>query len=326
MADVRVIIPTFNRAVELVGALDSVFNQTYGDYEVIVVDDGSSDDTLARLAPIVAHDSRVRVISTPHGGVAAARNAGITADGGFRYAAFLDSDDRWTREHLESAVTILEHEPSVSLAFAAFVTEDHTGTWTPAEMDERRRRVYRPVELAARTTGTDAYVLDPRRTLSALARGWFSPATPTVVVRAADVWKGPWFDPTFIVISDVEFFFRLAATLAPWAFVPTTHCTVRFLGDNLTRSRDLSSPTTLAKQRVVLQFCERKLASCSAADRRDVRRGLAQQAYLVGQCCGEQGDQRGARAAYLQSLRAALNLPAMRSLVGTYLRPLVPRE
>ena len=88
---VSVIIPTYNRAWVLKEAVDSVLAQEFGDFELIVVDDGSTDATAELLA---AYADRVRVLRQTNRGVSAARNAGIAAARG-KLIAFLDSDDLW---------------------------------------------------------------------------------------------------------------------------------------------------------------------------------------------------------------------------------------
>ncbi|MAZ47978.1 MAG: glycosyl transferase [Halobacteriovoraceae bacterium] len=93
---ISVIIPVFNRAVELERALSSVFNQTYKDFEVIVVDDGSSDESAH-----VASKFDVQLVQQENLGVSAARNRGIEISNG-EYIAFLDSDDEWLPTKLEA--------------------------------------------------------------------------------------------------------------------------------------------------------------------------------------------------------------------------------
>jgi hypothetical protein len=93
---VSVIIPTYNRGWTLKTALDSVLDQTYRDYELIVVDDGSTDDTPALLD---AYGADLKVIRQANAGVSAARNTGVRAARG-NYIAFLDSDDRWLPDKL----------------------------------------------------------------------------------------------------------------------------------------------------------------------------------------------------------------------------------
>lgn len=98
-----IIIPIFNREQSVRAALDSVLAQTFRDFEVIVVDDGSTDDSLAVLK---SYGERIRLICQPHAGAGAARNTGIRAAQG-RWIAFLDSDDVWRPEKLATQLNVL---------------------------------------------------------------------------------------------------------------------------------------------------------------------------------------------------------------------------
>lgn len=104
---VSVIIPTFNRRDYLPIALDSVLAQTYTDYEIIVIDDGSNDDTRGVLAP---YEKNIRYFYQENRGIAAARNRGIEESRG-AYIALLDSDDYWLPPKLERQVHGLEENP-----------------------------------------------------------------------------------------------------------------------------------------------------------------------------------------------------------------------
>lgn len=106
---VSVIIPTYNRAQQTLRALRSVWSQTFTDYEVIVVDDGSIDDTATELERL---GSRIRLIKQPNGGVSSARNRGIIEAAG-DYLAFLDSDDEWLPEKLAKQVAFLDEHKDV---------------------------------------------------------------------------------------------------------------------------------------------------------------------------------------------------------------------
>jgi glycosyltransferase involved in cell wall biosynthesis len=112
---VSVIIPTYNRAYILSEALESVFAQTFDDYEVIVVDDGSTDNT----AEIIKRfsDSRLRYIKKENGGCGSAYNVGIR-DSRAEYIAFLDSDDLWKPAKLECQVFFLDQHPEIGGVFS----------------------------------------------------------------------------------------------------------------------------------------------------------------------------------------------------------------
>ncbi|SFS53453.1 glycosyltransferase family 2 protein [Halostagnicola kamekurae] len=110
MTRVSVIIPTYNRAETLPRAIDSALEQTVEDLEVVVVDDGSTDDTSAVLAAY--DDPRVRpVVHATNQGANAARNTGIDHANG-EYVAFLDSDDTWLPAKLERQLGALEGRSS----------------------------------------------------------------------------------------------------------------------------------------------------------------------------------------------------------------------
>jgi glycosyltransferase involved in cell wall biosynthesis len=104
---ISIIIPTFNRGWILTEAIDSVLSQDFSDYELIVVDDGSTDNT---SNIIDKYKESLIVIRQKNSGVSAARNRGITAASG-RYIAFLDSDDFWLPNKLTSQVNFFNTHP-----------------------------------------------------------------------------------------------------------------------------------------------------------------------------------------------------------------------
>jgi glycosyltransferase involved in cell wall biosynthesis len=107
---VSVVLPTYNRASMLPRAVDSVLEQSFTDWELIVVDDASPENVLGALAPYL-EDPRVRVLRRPvNGGVSAARNTGL-ADATGHFVCFLDSDDEFERGKLAHQVPLLERAP-----------------------------------------------------------------------------------------------------------------------------------------------------------------------------------------------------------------------
>jgi glycosyltransferase involved in cell wall biosynthesis len=104
---VSVIIPTFNRAWSIKRAIDSVFAQNYPKFELIVVDDGSMDETPGILS---SYGHAIRIISQTNSGVSAARNRGIAEASG-KHIAFLDSDDFWLPKKLSAQVDFFSSHP-----------------------------------------------------------------------------------------------------------------------------------------------------------------------------------------------------------------------
>lgn len=116
---VSIILPTYNRAKFLPQALASIRGQSFRDWELIVVDDGSSDNT-KELAPALTAGVRqpVRYFYQENQGPYAARNTGLDCAQG-RYIAFFDSDDVWLPHHLEDCVRALKEDPKLDWVFAA---------------------------------------------------------------------------------------------------------------------------------------------------------------------------------------------------------------
>ncbi len=108
------LLPCYNAAATLDEAMSSLLNQTYGDFEIIAVDDGSSDGTLALLRGWAGRDPRVRVLALEHGGIIPALNTGLEACQA-PYIARMDADDRCYPERLERQVARLEADPGLAV-------------------------------------------------------------------------------------------------------------------------------------------------------------------------------------------------------------------
>ncbi len=126
---VSALVPCYNGERFLAKALDSALAQTYEAFEVIVVNDGSTDRSSE-----IAHDyadcsgGRIRVIDQPNGGLPAARNAAISVARG-EFFALLDADDIWTPAHLEQAVAVFDAHPSVGLVHGNCELIDEAGAF-----------------------------------------------------------------------------------------------------------------------------------------------------------------------------------------------------
>jgi len=113
MPEVSVIIPTFNRTDLLAQAIDSVLSQSYTDFELIVVDDGSTDATQALLSQ---YRGRIRYLFQENRGVSAARNLGIKAARGL-YICLLDSDDLWLRDKLKEQIRLMKGDTKIRVSY-----------------------------------------------------------------------------------------------------------------------------------------------------------------------------------------------------------------
>ena len=114
---VSIVVPVYNRHNYLAECLDSLMVQTYRNLEIILVDDGSTDDSLAICQSYAKKDARIKVIAQENAGVATARNTGVQAAIG-QYLMFVDSDDYVAKNYCELAVNALQENQVI---FAAWV-------------------------------------------------------------------------------------------------------------------------------------------------------------------------------------------------------------
>lgn len=121
-ASISVIVPTHNSARFIGEALDSILAQSLQPEQIVVVDDGSTDNTAEVLGRY--RDRRIQYIRQPHAGVASARNAGLNAARG-EYVTFLDADDRWRPIFLEMMHAFLSEDPTAASVFSNFVRFEH---------------------------------------------------------------------------------------------------------------------------------------------------------------------------------------------------------
>ena len=215
MREVSIVIPAFRASGDIPDALASIFRQTFTDYEVIVVNDGSPDtaDLERALAP---HQSRIRYIVQPNSGAAAARNTGIRASCG-RFIAFLDADDVWLPEFLERQVRFLTAHPSCALVYADAIISGETPL--------ARRRF-------AETAPSKGPV-----TLLTLLQQRCNIMLSTVVVRREPLIESGMFDESVRRGHDADLWFRLALRGADLQYQPLVLAERRVRASGLSGSR-----------------------------------------------------------------------------------------
>jgi glycosyltransferase involved in cell wall biosynthesis len=195
---VSVIIPTYNRSADVQNAIRSVLCQTFTDFEVIVVDDGSSDDTGKILE--ATYGDRIRYFAQANQGVSAARNKGLAEARG-EWIALLDSDDLWEKEKLEWQFKALEQFGSrCGGCYTDTQFFNYPETRTMFQLSEESYR-------HAETMGINPDVL---RLLLKPGGAGMVICTCTLLARADLVAKSGGFNPTLRFGEDSEFMFRLA--------------------------------------------------------------------------------------------------------------------
>jgi glycosyltransferase involved in cell wall biosynthesis len=211
MSLVSVVIPSYNSARFVAGAIDSALAQTYWPLEIVVVDDGSTDNTAEVLAP---YGDRIRVLRQENRGLAGARNCGLRAAKG-DLIALLDADDQWLPEKLEKQVALLG-DPDVGLVHCAF------WHWRP-DTDERIRR-----DLIGRAR----YVGDCYERLFT-ANGVLP---STALFRRACLDRAGLFDERLRSVEDLDLWYRMARHFR-FAYVDEPLALYRLHGDSLTQNK-----------------------------------------------------------------------------------------
>lgn len=268
---VSVIIPAYNRAATIGAAVASVLRQTYPDFELVVVDDGSTDGTLAAAGAVP--DPRLRVVAAPENlGAAGARNLGVAEARG-TWIAFQDSDDEWLPGKLARQMARLATPAPDGAGWGGC----YCGLLTVGALDARpgERTALRYVPDPA-VTPVEGDILAPL-----LVRNMIS--TQTLVVRRDLFLALGGFDETTTPIEDWDFALRLAAR-SPIAFVDEPLVHQRFSPDSITRwtrrrtdSRErlvaknmalfARHPRLLARQYYILASDNRKAGDLAAARR-----------------------------------------------------------
>lgn len=184
---VSIVLPTRNRSSVLTRAIDSVRDQTHARWELIVVDDGSTDDTADLVRSIAAADSRISILlNAASVGAAAARNRGIAAARG-DLIAFIDDDAEWLPRKLELQLAALAESPEAGLAYSRFLYRDDRGS-------------YRLIG-SADAAGDNA--------VAALLRSAFIDTSVILVRKELIEWIGG-FDETLPRLQDWDLVLRLA--------------------------------------------------------------------------------------------------------------------
>jgi glycosyltransferase involved in cell wall biosynthesis len=191
---VSVIVPAHDAGSTIVDTLESVRRQTVTDLEVIVVDDGSTDDTVARVARVT--DPRIALATFPWAGSSIARNRGMARARG-AYLSFLDADDLWTPDKLELQLEALRRRADAGVAYS----------WT------------REIDPAGQPLGRHPPVRHEGDVYAPMLLGFFLGCGSNALLRRAVIETVGEFDPGLQGAEDWEYFLRAAARW-PFAVVP----------------------------------------------------------------------------------------------------------
>ncbi|MCT7984809.1 glycosyltransferase family 2 protein [Laspinema sp. A4] len=207
MPIISVIVPAYNAEKTIVETLHSVQNQTFSDWEVLMIDDGSSDRTLQIVTEL--KDPRIQVFSYPNAGVAVARNHGIMKATG-DYIAFLDADDLWTPDKLELQLRVLQDNPEAGVAYS----------WNYYQYEN-------PADSYADTSPRFQGNVYPDLLIKNFLQNGSNP-----LVRKEAIASVGFFDPTIKSCEDWDYYLRLARNW-PFVLVPKVQVIYRQSSDSV---------------------------------------------------------------------------------------------
>ena len=303
LPSVSVIIPSFNCAAFLPAAIESVLAQSYGSLEIIVVDDGSTDDTQAAVAPYL---DRIHFVRQENRGLPGARNTGIRAARA-EFIALLDADDVWLPQKLAHQMPRFT-EREICLVYSDFAVRYADGRYQSSYL------VNRPL---ASEGSIFAHYIQSR---------FLFPST--MVFRRACLEACGLFDEEMLACEDIELFARMALRWkVGWVNEPLM---VRYEGShNITANSDKLSRYTILALRKILA----KEKSIPDADCQVVYRELAQQYAWRGSVSLTEAKMAEARRCFLMAVwyqprrcRACLPLLAASLLPGSLVRWLRSRN
>ena len=253
MCKVSVIIPVYNTGEIIKETIASVRMQTFRDFEIIIVDDGSSDNTVELIDD--QNDPAVRIIRQENTGIAGARNRGMAEAKG-EYLAFLDHDDLFLPEKLQCQVELLDKDPELALVYSPVETFGNTDVKIP-----------------------DYELISGDVFCSVLEQNKIHSASCIMIRRAAIEKYGIRFRQEFAPCDDWDFYLRLSHHCR---FANTGNVLVRYRLHGGNESRD-SEKMYKAGIRVL-----RQIIPVSAAEKRAWKHSLAKHCYGLAYLCARQ--------------------------------------
>ncbi|BAY80861.1 family 2 glycosyl transferase [Calothrix parasitica NIES-267] len=204
MPKISVVVPAYNSQSTILETIYSVLQQSFSDFELIVIDDGSTDKTLRLLSTV--NDARLKVYSYPNGGLPAARNRGIVRATG-EFISFIDADDLWTPDKLELQLQALQKNTQAGVAYSWTICMGNDGSsFHPGISETVQGNVYSKL-LVGNFIGSGSNVLIRREAIESV--GYFDESLKSC--EDWDYWMrlAPKWD--FVVVSKPQIIYRLSS-------------------------------------------------------------------------------------------------------------------
>ncbi len=290
---ISVVIPTYNRAGCVGDAIRSVLAQIFQDFELIVVDDGSSDNTAEVLSQF---GDKIRILRQQNSGVSAARNAGILAAMG-KWIAFLDSDDEWLPGKLQRQMEFVSRDSSI------------VASATNAKIMLNTK----DIDLFY----TRGFSINPqtplviKRSLCFLYQ--IQPFTSSLMIRRNILIKIGLFDTAMNLYEDIDLYTRVALQ-GTWVFDGKPLIKIFRKGDASICLSMQHVRNPLLSSWNNIRTCQKLLAesTLTSAEKHDIRGRLSDNFFDEGLCLFSQGERRRARQSLFRSI---IKYPSVKSLL-----------
>ncbi len=233
-----IILPTYNRSDFVVDAIESVINQSFSDFELLVIDDGSIDKTKSVVEGYCVKDKRVKYYYQDNSGVSIARNTGIKMATG-KYICYLDSDDIWSSKKLNEIHKVCTQGINVDVIFHDFVKHD---VRLPEAYNKTNTDIFPYILDIFNELSPDVWIGSIENSFDLMLRGY--PIYPSSMCVRAGVHDNFRWDPLVLKSEDFNLFIKLSM-MYPFTYINKVLAVVRVHGDN--KSDDL-----LTKNRVEL--------------------------------------------------------------------------
>lgn len=291
MKPVSVIIPTYNMAHYICEAIESVLLQTYQDYEIIVVDDGSTDHTRETLKQ---YDNKITYIYQENGGINSARRRGLNEAEG-KYFTLIDADDKWLPDKLWEQVEFMEVCPELDLVFSDFYNFNENGPFKQTFLDSNG--IFRKILTSpASERHPDWRLFDQNFLYEYLAGNFILPST--LMARKEVCIKYKMWESDLMPRETYEFFLRSLHQLKT-GFIDRALVQRRIHGANLT----FSNPEEYYKKTILVYSAAKNYPWMDERCRRFLKKGLNQVYFKLGKYYFLKGNFREARGMLKQSFK-----------------------
>ncbi|MFC1495138.1 glycosyltransferase family 2 protein [Thermodesulfobacteriota bacterium] len=255
---VSVITPSYNRADFLPRSIASVLRQDFKDLELLIIDDGSTDNTADVVKKIQAQDRRLRYFKLPQNrGIGFARDFGLRNALG-EYIAWVDSDDLWLPDKLKMQIEVMDHNPDIDILFSDF--------WNINHIEGKKKRSFKQYQTAmgfmeTRNISKDRYIIDGGIDRAILVDSFVH--FQTTLFRSKIIERVGSIDRTLNGSEDFEFFWRASVLGAQFSYMNRLLVERHIIDSSVTRKNNCHS---LYQMLIALQKCRQTSEKCRRYD------------------------------------------------------------